>query len=169
MGACLQLPGEFLGWKPRLQGPETSKQIHQDGSVSLTPVPGARGAPAFEHIPLAPGFINTPGNEHGGDSSLQHGPAAHRAASQGPSPLPEKSGVFLGSETSGPSGSGLSTFHARSCRVEKGSTHQGAILGSQPHLWLTDLGCHKSNLLTPQHLKIPQISVNLKSRHLPNT
>lgn len=92
-------------------------------------MPGARGAPAFEHVPLAPGFVNAIGNAHGGDSSLQHGPGAGiqltQPASQGLSPLPAQSGAFLGSETAAPSGSGLITFRAGSWSMEKGSTCQG--------------------------------------------
>lgn len=63
-------------------------------------MPGARGAPAFERVPLILGFRNALGSAHRGDSFLQHSPGAGmqhtEAASQGPSPLPAKAPQFLG-------------------------------------------------------------------------
>lgn len=152
-------------------------------------MPGARGARAFEHVPLIPGFIKALGSTHRGDSFLQHSPGAGvqhtEAASQGPSPLPAKaprSGAFLGSETSGPSvPPGLGSPHSmlalavwkREECAEEWTQEQswGASLIYGTQTWgATRAVLHfpLCNLLIPQHLKIPQISVNLKSRTLPN-
>lgn len=155
MGACLQLPREFLGWNRRLRGPETSKQMtprslsQPDPQGRCCPVPGAHGVRAFERVPLIPGFRKAPGNAHRGDSSLQHSPGAgiqHRDLQPGPLASPSKVWGVSGIR----SVRSIITFRACSCRVEKGRTRQGmdpgAIMGSQPHLCHTNLGCHEGSI-----------------------
>lgn len=109
-------------------------------------MPGARGVRAFQRVPLIPGFTNTLGSAHGGDSILQHSPGAGtqhvETASQDPSPLPAKAPQSLGCFWDQKSGAlGLGSSH--SCSVEKGSMPRN---GNPEVPVSSNLGCHKGGI-----------------------
>lgn len=132
-------------------------------------MPGARGVRAFQRVPLIPGFTNTFGSAHRGDSILQHSPGAGiqhvETASQDPSPLPAKAPQSLGCLWDQKSGAlGLGSSH--SCSVKKGSMPRN---GNPEVPVFSNLGATRVVFHFPLcNLLVPQISINLKSRPLPN-
>lgn len=120
-------------------------------------------------VPLIPGFTNTLGSAHGGDSILQHSPGAGiqhvETASQDPSPLPAKAPQSLGCFWDQKSGAlGLGSSH--SCSVKKGSMPRN---GNPEVPVFSNLGATRVVFHFPLcNLLVPQISINLKSRPLPN-